>query len=263
MQDVIDEALQRLYWACREGRNFPGIIPDESEGTVSTDAILRGLGLHPPVMDMTRPLDASVNSILHRQAQLSLPRSHRPPDLDPQSSLLGGRNVNSGASMPISLSGRRQDAHYSNVNGTAVIEHDDEEEESEIEVDPNEDDDENMAPESHEDFNTYPTIGADFDPSSMPGGFTIVPEAVDYFSGGSASIRPGQQAMDAVDYQQRQAPAQSDLNMVLDEQQVWEQPVQRPDDMLSWPADTTAVSGRTLVAWGKGYGRHPGGQQSQ
>jgi len=59
MQEVMDEALQRLYWACREGRGFPGAVPDESGGRVSTDAILRGLGLSPPTMDGVAGLEGS------------------------------------------------------------------------------------------------------------------------------------------------------------------------------------------------------------
>jgi len=45
MSEVTDEALQRLYWACRRRENFPGDVPDESKGQITTNAILRGLGL--------------------------------------------------------------------------------------------------------------------------------------------------------------------------------------------------------------------------
>ncbi|KAI1625555.1 hypothetical protein EDD37DRAFT_309136 [Exophiala viscosa] len=51
MRDVMDEALQRLYWACRQKENFPGDVPDESPGTVTTDAILTGLHLSGPALD--------------------------------------------------------------------------------------------------------------------------------------------------------------------------------------------------------------------
>lgn len=49
----MDQALQTLYWACRQNLGFPGVIPDESSGHVSTDAILRGLGLSPPSADLS------------------------------------------------------------------------------------------------------------------------------------------------------------------------------------------------------------------
>ncbi|OAP56633.1 hypothetical protein AYL99_08745 [Fonsecaea erecta] len=86
MQDVIDEALQRLYWACREGRGFPGVIPDESAGRVSTDAILRGLGLSPPPVDNTRLAASRSDSILETQEQLHRPQLYRPPDFLPPDS---------------------------------------------------------------------------------------------------------------------------------------------------------------------------------
>jgi hypothetical protein len=34
-----------MYWACRNGRDFPGTLPDETSGRVTTHAILEGLGL--------------------------------------------------------------------------------------------------------------------------------------------------------------------------------------------------------------------------
>jgi len=45
MREMMDEALQRLYWACRTTSGFPGSIPDDSTGVVTTEAILKGLGL--------------------------------------------------------------------------------------------------------------------------------------------------------------------------------------------------------------------------
>lgn len=44
----MDKALQQLYWACRQKSEFPGEVPDESTGAVTTDAILEGLGLMRP-----------------------------------------------------------------------------------------------------------------------------------------------------------------------------------------------------------------------
>lgn len=55
MREVMDEAIQRLYWACRHKTNFPGHVPDESTGVVTTDAILKGLGLSGTALDGARP----------------------------------------------------------------------------------------------------------------------------------------------------------------------------------------------------------------
>jgi hypothetical protein len=48
MREVTDAALQMLYWACRNQAGFPGQVPDESTGAVSTTNILKGLGLATP-----------------------------------------------------------------------------------------------------------------------------------------------------------------------------------------------------------------------
>ncbi|KIX00984.1 uncharacterized protein Z518_10050 [Rhinocladiella mackenziei CBS 650.93] len=45
MRNVTETALQKLYWACRTKSDFPGDIPDESTGAVTTMAILKGLHL--------------------------------------------------------------------------------------------------------------------------------------------------------------------------------------------------------------------------
>lgn len=42
---MTDEALQRLYWACRRNSGFPGEVPDESKDKVTTEDILKGMGL--------------------------------------------------------------------------------------------------------------------------------------------------------------------------------------------------------------------------
>jgi hypothetical protein len=42
---ITAEAIQQLYWACRTKADFPGVLPDESSGHVTTNAILHGLGL--------------------------------------------------------------------------------------------------------------------------------------------------------------------------------------------------------------------------
>lgn len=51
MREVMEEAIQRLYWACRQGSGFPGDIPEESAGSLTTDTILRGLSLIDPADD--------------------------------------------------------------------------------------------------------------------------------------------------------------------------------------------------------------------
>jgi hypothetical protein len=45
MQDIIDEAIQRLYGACIRADVFPGTLPVVREGQVTTESILEGLGL--------------------------------------------------------------------------------------------------------------------------------------------------------------------------------------------------------------------------
>ncbi|KAK5437527.1 hypothetical protein LTR34_001071 [Exophiala xenobiotica] len=80
MHDVMDEALQRLYWACREGRGFPGVIPDESSGRVSANAILRGLGLDPPAVERSGPVKSHSDSLLDG-VDVRSERSYHPPDM--------------------------------------------------------------------------------------------------------------------------------------------------------------------------------------
>ncbi|KAL2401340.1 hypothetical protein ABEF93_005176 [Exophiala dermatitidis] len=100
MQDIIDEALQRLYWACRQGRGFPGVVPDETNGRVSTDAILRGLGLSPPPVDRlglgTTQSDSALDGV-ERQAE----RSYRPPDI--QTDRLSRPSTSSSRPTPIPI----------------------------------------------------------------------------------------------------------------------------------------------------------------
>lgn len=74
----MDQAVQTLYWACRQNRGFPGTIPDESGGSVSTDAILRGLGLTPPSAEMAEELGVNADSQTDG-ARPSLVRSYRGP----------------------------------------------------------------------------------------------------------------------------------------------------------------------------------------
>lgn len=65
MREVMDDALQRLYWACRRKASFPGDVPDESTGVVTTDAILRGLHLSGPTLDGPKQPDRPGGSHEH------------------------------------------------------------------------------------------------------------------------------------------------------------------------------------------------------
>jgi len=51
MREVTDEALQRLYWACRSRSGFPGAPLDDSNGIPSTAAIIDALGLTRPSLE--------------------------------------------------------------------------------------------------------------------------------------------------------------------------------------------------------------------
>jgi len=67
MREVTDEALQRLYRACRSNLSFPGDVPDESQGPPSTTEILDAMGLLPPSladMGSTKNLQKSVPTSL-------------------------------------------------------------------------------------------------------------------------------------------------------------------------------------------------------
>jgi len=44
LHEIEHEALQRTYLACRKGRDFPGTLPDEKSGGVTTLAILQDIG---------------------------------------------------------------------------------------------------------------------------------------------------------------------------------------------------------------------------
>lgn len=74
----MDQAVQTLYWACRQNRGFPGTLPDESGGSVSTDAILRGLGLTPPSAEMAEELGVNADSQTDG-VRPSLGRNYRGP----------------------------------------------------------------------------------------------------------------------------------------------------------------------------------------
>lgn len=51
MRSITDEALIQLYWACREGKGFPGAAIEEKDGQVSAHAILEALGLTTAIDD--------------------------------------------------------------------------------------------------------------------------------------------------------------------------------------------------------------------
>jgi len=87
MRDVMDEALQRLYWACRQKANFPGDVPDESNGIVTTDDILTGLHLSGPALNGARQTgqatgnhehDDAYHEAIALMAEPESPRSNNP-----------------------------------------------------------------------------------------------------------------------------------------------------------------------------------------
>ena len=51
MREVTDEALQRLYWAARQGDVLPGEVPADINSPITTNQILTGLGLTIPGED--------------------------------------------------------------------------------------------------------------------------------------------------------------------------------------------------------------------
>jgi len=94
MREVTDKALQRLYWACREGTGFPGDIPDQSTNIVSTTAILKGLGLIKPDFDefeLPKDSDQPVSLIDGPTGSEHHPRSTKPggsEELDDHQSIM-------------------------------------------------------------------------------------------------------------------------------------------------------------------------------
>jgi hypothetical protein len=84
MREVTDSALQQLYWACRRRSGFPGEIPNETSGSVTTANILKGLGLLKPDFDeFELPKEIASTLPVHGGAERTLrplhavqPRSH-------------------------------------------------------------------------------------------------------------------------------------------------------------------------------------------
>ncbi|KIW89369.1 uncharacterized protein Z519_10223 [Cladophialophora bantiana CBS 173.52] len=79
MRELTDVALQQLYWACRRRTGFPGDIPDESKGGVSTDDILKGLGLMKPEFDelnFPKETEPLMRSTCHGAGQVQQRRFH-------------------------------------------------------------------------------------------------------------------------------------------------------------------------------------------
>lgn len=89
MREVTDEALQRLYWACRSRKGFPGEPPDESHGPPSTTAILDALGLmRPSLEDLGAPeippkhINFVDTSLTRQPTQTTSASSATPPTQD-------------------------------------------------------------------------------------------------------------------------------------------------------------------------------------
>lgn len=82
MQDTTDEAIQRLYKACVECSNFPGIPPNTSGGVITTESILLAMGfgnldLGPRSKD-AQPPDLPRQSSLPSQSSRELSQHRRP-----------------------------------------------------------------------------------------------------------------------------------------------------------------------------------------
>lgn len=89
MQEITDETIQRLYWACRRSSGFPGEIPDESQGPPSTSAIMDALGLRRPLLKDIRlaedqqkpnqlsPLASHASSAQHQRQRIT-PSTEKP-----------------------------------------------------------------------------------------------------------------------------------------------------------------------------------------
>jgi hypothetical protein len=81
-----DEALQRLYWACRSNSGFPGDIPDESHGPPSTTAILDALGLiiSSPEERASESLQSRTHGVLPSNwASYAIPSQHQHQKIAP------------------------------------------------------------------------------------------------------------------------------------------------------------------------------------
>ena len=113
-REVMDQAVQTLYWACRQNRGFPGTIPDESSGSVSTDAILRGLGLTPPSARMAEELGVNAESQTDG-VRLSSGRTYRGP-----SSV--SEDMNSAAGVPTEEASELLPQHHRPVHNQVIEE---------------------------------------------------------------------------------------------------------------------------------------------
>lgn len=80
MQDAVDETIQRLYRACIEGGNFPGVVPDQTAGAVTTETILLAMGFSDvassPRLGHSQPATTSRLSPLSSQHSQTTPLQH-------------------------------------------------------------------------------------------------------------------------------------------------------------------------------------------
>lgn len=78
MQSTIEEAIQRLYRACEQAGCFPGVLPDQHDGVVTVESILRGLGLDRPDPPSRPPLRPHLQH--DGQGRPTTSTAHRPVD---------------------------------------------------------------------------------------------------------------------------------------------------------------------------------------
>lgn len=98
MRNITNEALRRLYFACKRNSCFPGKLPvEQPDETISIHVILQSLGLITSTNESTFTQDAEnlvdgsddEHDILETQEQFVSPLSTDPP-LSPQSNLATG-----------------------------------------------------------------------------------------------------------------------------------------------------------------------------
>jgi len=87
MREITDEALQRLYWASKQGQVFPGKLPSEANGPVTTNQILEGLGLVDSSKDddmLPKPVvNEETSSQFQQHQRLIQQAAQRTPPLTP------------------------------------------------------------------------------------------------------------------------------------------------------------------------------------
>ncbi|ETI22956.1 hypothetical protein G647_04751 [Cladophialophora carrionii CBS 160.54] len=264
MQDIIDEALQRLYWACREGTGFPGVVPDESSGRVSTDAILRGLGLSPPRVDNQRPSGSRSESMMDTQTQLLLPRSYHPPDIRPQPPV-SSQNLTTPSTMtPLSTTSDDRHVFGERMLDVGLGRHNT----SMMEVDGEEDDGLGQELQDGMDAGIDPTMLRGGHAGSIDGSTYASLDALPFGTavpmGSQGRKMPAQSvnqfSVPTLGQQRLQSVTQSLGTM---EQQVWQgRHDQKSDGLLPWPGNMASMHPQGKAEdGGRGFDKAPDGER--